>query len=291
VQAKNEGAMTSLGERVAERLGMPRDSRFLIVNCDDLGSSHGANVASLKAMELGTATSATLMVPCPWAREAARMFRDRDVGVHLTLTAEYPGYRWRALTGAPSLHDDDGFFPATMDAAVAKARPADVRAECQAQIEQALAWGVDVTHLDAHMGTMNAHAPFFEIFVDLAIEYRLPLRLLGEWEGKVLGFASDKHTSERGILFPDVFLFNWHAETRKSLEKFAAKGKTGVTEICTHPVCDGEELRGYDPDNPDQRANDAACLADAGTKRVLEDAGVKLISYRPLRDLQRAQRT
>jgi chitin disaccharide deacetylase len=279
----------SLGERVAERLGVPRDSRFLIVNCDDLGSSHSANVASLKAMELGTATSATLMVPCPWAREAARMFQGHDVGVHLTLTAEYPGYRWRSLTGAVSLHDDDGFFPATMQAALKKARPEDVRAECHAQIEQALAWGVDVTHLDAHMGTMNAHAPFFEIFVDLAVEYRLPLRLLGEWEGKLLGFASGKHTAERGILFPDVFLFNWQMDTRQSLEKFAGKGKPGVAEICTHPVREGEELRGYDPDNPDQRANDAACLADASTKRVLEDAGVLLISYRPLRDLQRSK--
>jgi predicted glycoside hydrolase/deacetylase ChbG (UPF0249 family) len=282
--------MTSLGERVAERLGAPRDSRFLIVNCDDLGSSHGANVATLKAMELGTATSATLMVPCPWARDAARMFQGRDVGVHLTLTAEYPGYRWRSLTGARSLHDNDGFFPAKMEAAVAKARPEDVRAECHAQVEQALAWGVDVTHLDAHMGTMNAHAPFFEIFVDLAVEYRLPLRLLGEWEGKVLGFASGERTRERGILFPDIFLFNWQSDTRGELKKFASKGKPGVTEICTHPVRDGDELRGYDPDNPDQRANDASCLSDIGVKRMLEDAGVRLISFRPLRDLQRGQR-
>lgn len=82
----------TVGEALAQHLGDPRDTRYLIINCDDLGSSHAANVASLKAMDEGIATSATLMVPCPWAREAAEMFKGRDVGVHLTLTAEYPGY-------------------------------------------------------------------------------------------------------------------------------------------------------------------------------------------------------
>ena len=77
----------TVGEALARHLGDPRDTRYLIINCDDLGSSHAANVASLKAMDEGIATSATLMAPCPWAREAAEMFKGRDVGVHLTLTA------------------------------------------------------------------------------------------------------------------------------------------------------------------------------------------------------------
>jgi len=75
---------------LAERLGYPADARLLIVNCDDLGSSHSANLATLRAFEAGVATSATLMVPCPWAREAARMFAGRDIGVHLTLTCDTP---------------------------------------------------------------------------------------------------------------------------------------------------------------------------------------------------------
>jgi hypothetical protein len=52
---------------LAERLGYGPDDRLLIVNCDDLGSSHGANAATLRAMTAGIATSASLMVPCPWA--------------------------------------------------------------------------------------------------------------------------------------------------------------------------------------------------------------------------------
>ena len=69
--------------------GYSPDARLLIVNCDDLGSSRSANVAVYEALRDGIATSATLMVPCPWARDAAAMYRGEDVGVHLTLTSEW----------------------------------------------------------------------------------------------------------------------------------------------------------------------------------------------------------
>src|SRR3954451_14623543 len=140
---------------LVERLGYEPGDRLLIVNCDDVGSSHGANVAACRAMVYGIATSATLMVPCPWAREAARMLQGLPVGVHLTLTSEHRGYRWRGLTGAASLRDGDGFLPATAEAALRGIETADARAECRAQIEAALAWGVDVTHLDAHMNILQ----------------------------------------------------------------------------------------------------------------------------------------
>jgi chitin disaccharide deacetylase len=56
---------------VAARLGFDDDDRVLIVNCDDLGVCHAANVGVYEALRDGIATSASLMVPCPWAREAA----------------------------------------------------------------------------------------------------------------------------------------------------------------------------------------------------------------------------
>lgn len=86
---------------VAESLGFGPDDRLLIVNCDDFGSSHSANLATMRALQSGIATSATLMVPCPWAREASRMSLGLSVGVHLTMTSEYPGYRWRPLHERP----------------------------------------------------------------------------------------------------------------------------------------------------------------------------------------------
>ena len=48
-----------------------RRPNFILINCDDLGSTRAANVAIYDALRDGLATSASLMVPCPWAREAA----------------------------------------------------------------------------------------------------------------------------------------------------------------------------------------------------------------------------
>ncbi|MSZ30104.1 MAG: ChbG/HpnK family deacetylase, partial [Actinobacteria bacterium] len=96
---------------LAERLGYSEDARLLIINCDDLGSTRAANVAIYESLREGLATSATLMVPCPWARDAAAEYRGEDVGVHLTLNSEWENYRWGPITRSPSLLDGDGGFP------------------------------------------------------------------------------------------------------------------------------------------------------------------------------------
>lgn len=280
--------MDEQGLSVIERLGHAADDKLVIVNCDDLGSSHSANLAILAAMEAGIATSATLMVPCPWAREAARMFEGRDIGVHLTLTAEYPGYRWRGLTAAASLHDDDGFMPATVAEVYARATLADARAECRAQVEQALAWGVDVTHLDSHMGTVQIDERYFEIYLDLACEFRLPLRMPGEKGDGFLGFGSRRRAAERGILFPDHFIDPWGKDTAEVFRSRLPTLRPGLTEMFAHPVADGPELRGYDPDAPEVRAGDAAWFVSAELKVLIAAAGAVPISYRPLREAQRS---
>ena len=159
---------------LAERLGYGPKDRLLIVNCDDLGSSHSANIATFRSTVYGVATSATLMVTCPWAREAARKFKGLSVGVHLTLTCEYRGYRWRGLTKGASLHDEQGFLPATGEAVAARIDAKDARAECRSQIETALSWGLDVTHLDSHMYALEARSDLFDLYLDLAEEFRLP---------------------------------------------------------------------------------------------------------------------
>ncbi|HEY2481032.1 MAG TPA: ChbG/HpnK family deacetylase [Caulobacteraceae bacterium] len=273
---------------LVERLGYGPDARLLIVNCDDLGSSHSANTAIARAITEGVATSATLMVPCPWAREAARLLAGAEIGVHLTFTAEYPGYRWRSLTGAASLHDADGFLPATAAEAIAKADPEDIRAEGRAQIDRALAWDVDVTHLDSHMGVVQIDARLFDIYLGLAVEYALPLRMVGASADRRFGFEARRRAAERGVIFTDHFLDPWGRDLRGLFCERMPTLKSGVSEIYGHPVDDGPELRGYDPESPDVRVADGHTLNDPEIATLLTVAGAIPISYRPLRDLQRA---
>ena len=278
-------------QSLAEQLGYAVSDRLLIVNCDDLGSSHAANVAIDRAITKGFASSATLMVPCPWAREGATLAANFDVGVHLTLTAEYPLYRWRSLTGAKSLGDKDGYLPSTASEVWANARLDDVEAECRAQIDQALSWGVDVTHLDAHMGTMQMDRRYFEIYVKLAVAYRLPLRMVSARHEKQLGYPCRSAAREQGVLFTDNFIAPvWGKPARATLLETLANLRAGISEIFLHPVEDGPELRGYDLENPDLRASDYACLMDEQIAERAKANNVKTISFRALRDLMRVAR-
>jgi chitin disaccharide deacetylase len=271
---------------LAERLGFAPDARLLIVNCDDLGSSASANRAISEVIRRGAATSATLMVPCPWALDGVRRAEDGGIGVHLTLTAEYPAYRWRSLTGAASLHDAAGYFPATTQAVWERADLADVHAECRAQIEQAYAWGVDVTHLDTHMGVMQLERRYFEIFLDLAAEYRLPIRMFAARTEERLGFAARAAARAEGILCPDHTIDVW-GRPRGSVAERLANLRPGVTELFLHPVEDGPELRAYDPTHPDIRVGDYAEMLSPAFGDLIDAAGARLITFAALRDLQR----
>jgi predicted glycoside hydrolase/deacetylase ChbG (UPF0249 family) len=276
------------GPSVAERLGHGPQARLLIVTCDDLGSSHSANVASHRAMVYGAATGATLMVPCPWAREAARMFTGMPVGVHLTLTSEYRAYRWRGLTHGASLHDPDGFLPATTADAARSVTAADARAECRAQIDAALSWGVDVTHLDAHMDVVESRADLYEVYLDLAAAFGVPVRLLARDATRRQDIPSRARVAARGLLCNEHIVYPWPRRTRDVFLEEVPRLRPGVTEIFAHPVLDGEELRAYDTRHADLRAHDAACLTDPAIMDLLDRHGITRISYRDLRDVQRA---
>lgn len=277
-------------QNLAERLGYKAGDRLLIVNCDDLGSSHAANVAIERSIRDGAATSATLMVPCPWAREGAELARSLPVGVHLTLTCEYPFYRWRSLTGGKTLHDKEGFLPRTAAEVWMQADLAEVEAECRAQVNQAIAWGVDVTHLDAHMGTMQINPLYFEIYVNLATAFRLPLRMVSERQEKQLGFECRGKAARAGVLYTDNFISpRWGTPARETLIASLKDLRPGVSEIYLHPVEDGNELRGYDLEAASLRADDYACLTDANVKALRDRNAIVPLSFRPLRDLMRAE--
>lgn len=276
---------------LAERLGYGDDAKLLIVNCDDLGMCHSANVAVYDALRNGFATSASLMVPCPWARGAAASYRGDDVGVHLTLNSEFDTYRWGPITHAPSLLDGDGGFPRTVTDVWDHADMDEVRRECRAQVERAILWGFDVTHLDSHMGTVQIKSEFFDVYLELAMEFELPIRLSGPGTEWLIGFPFRDLAEEAGVVVPDELVFVPSVGSRQALLEAIPNLKAGVTEIYLHPSTDTPELRAFAPDC-EARVDDHRLLV-AERERIqgmLQDAGVTLIGYRALRDLMRAKR-
>jgi predicted glycoside hydrolase/deacetylase ChbG (UPF0249 family) len=249
---------------------------------------HAANEGVYDSLREGVATSATLMVPCPWAREAAARYRGEDVGVHLTLTAEWELYRWGPITQAPSLLGGDGGFPRTVQDVWDHADLDEVRRELRAQVERAILWGFDVTHLDSHMGTLQLRPEFFDVYLDLAVEFALPLRLSGRATHDLIGFPFRDLADEEGVVAPDHFLYYPTVGARAVFEHYLEDPLPGVTEVYLHPATDHAELRALAPDWASRVDDHRLLTGDRPLRDRLEEAGVHLVGWRELREVQRA---
>ncbi|HEV8296333.1 MAG TPA: polysaccharide deacetylase family protein [Acidimicrobiales bacterium] len=267
---------------LTERLGFGRDDRVLVIGSDLLGSCHAANEGVYESVRSGLATTASLMVPCPWARHAAATYRGEDVGVHLTLNAELESYRWGPITHAPSLLDGDGGFPRTVADVWDHADLDEARRECRAQVERAVLWGFDVSHLTTHLASLEMRPEFFDIYVELAVEFGLPIRLDGASAERAAGFPFRSLAAEEGVLFPDHVR---HVRGR-AIERAVFDLEPGVTEIVLEPAIDTPELRAIDP-GWSARVDDHAMLThDSGFRALIERSGAHRIGYRALRDVQ-----
>ena len=276
--------MTSL----AERLGHSPDTRLVIISCDDLGSCHAANEGVFDALRHGVATCASLMVPAPWARHAAMLAEPTDdVGVHLTLNCEHPNYRFGPITHAPSLLSGEGGFPRDLDDLWNHADPAEVLRECRAQIERAMAWGIDVTHLAPHLSAIMLRPEFFDVYLELAIDFGLPLRMGPVGSERIIGFPARELAAAEGVVFPDHLVLV-PVGGRLVVEQALFDLRPGVTELSVHPAVDTDELRASHPDWAGRVEDHALLCADPAFVDLVERSGATLIGYRELRELQRA---
>lgn len=167
---------------LAKQLGYGPDDRLVIFHADDVGMCHGSNQAFLDLQGAAIVKSGSLMLPCPWAPELLAHWRATqtlDVGVHLTLTSEWSGYRWGPLHSrarSTGLLDDEGYFWRRVGMVAEHLNREAALAEMRAQIERVLAAGLTFTHLDTHMGV--AFLPeLLPAYIELGFAYGAPVLL------------------------------------------------------------------------------------------------------------------
>lgn len=292
---------------LAERLGFAPEERVAVVHCDDIGMCHAANRGAFEALAAGPASCGSIMVPCPWFAEAARHARehpDLDLGVHLTLNAEWAHYRWGPVAGrgaVPSLLDAEGYLPRTTLETVGRARPAEVAVELRAQVERALDAGIDVTHLDSHMGTCFFPA-FLEVYADLAREFRVPV-FAARPDPQVLAERGMQEVAK--VLEP--LLARLEADGVPVLDGFDADSlafepgegarhnaarldrlPAGVSYLICHPARDGEELQAVCPEHAHMRDFERRFYGGDEGRCALADRGIRTVGMRALRDLMRS---
>jgi predicted glycoside hydrolase/deacetylase ChbG (UPF0249 family) len=270
----------------AEHLGLDPATPLVIVTADELGFGYASNEGVRRALDEGIATSAGLMVPAPWARAASAAYRGQDVGVSLTLNSEHDLYRWGPITHAPSLLDGDGGFPRTPADLWDHADVDEVRRELRAQLERAVLWGFDVSHVSSHLDAAVLRPEFFDVVLDLALEYSLALRLPNEAVQGDAGFPFRQLALDEGVAVPDrvvVFRGPGAPDALKVVEELEA----GVTELVFRPALDTAELRAQTDDAP-ERVDHFTLLCSQEFSDALDARGAQRISWRALRGLQRS---
>ncbi len=99
---------------LAERLGYKSTDKILIINGDDTGMCHAANLATIESLEKGLMRSATIMVPCPWLPEIAayaKLNPEKDFGI-LSRRGATPA-RMPALDGGFKIAMERGVYAAS----------------------------------------------------------------------------------------------------------------------------------------------------------------------------------
>ena len=287
-----------------KKLGFSDTDRTVIIHTDDIGMCHASVQAFKDLWAFGTITSGATMVPCPWFPAVAQMCRENpeiDMGVHATLNAEWENYRWGPVSeaGASSgLRDEAGYFHQWHQAVYDNASLDEVEKEVNAQVEKALKAGIDVTHVDSHMGTI-INPKFIQSYAKTASSKLLPNMLprnsakgadtiMSEAE-RIANAPAIEALEGIGVPMVDgIFSMplehgNDHIEIAK---KLFDEVPVGITHFILHPSIDTPELRAIAPDWQARVANYNAFMSDE-LKKFIDSADIRLIGYREIRDAMR----
>ena len=281
-------------KNVAERLGYSGNQSLLIIHADDLAVAHSADIASFDALDKGAATSASIMVPCPWLTEVAdyaKAHPEADLGLHLTLTSEWKTYRWGPVIPrdqVPSLLDSDGYLWPDTESAVNNIRADEAEREIRAQVEHAIKVGIHPTHVDSHMGVLFARPDLMASYLKVAHEYKLPfLGMLDRAAPPSRVMFSDKDILLDSVVIasPNLAASDWKDFYLKAIRNL----KPGITEIIVHLGHDDAELQAVTVGHPDYgsawRERDYEVITSPEFHKALQDNHVILLHWSDLKKL------
>lgn len=286
---------TTQTKTVAERLGYPADAKLLIVHADDLAVAHSVDAASFDALDKGGVSSASIMVPCPWLNEVATYAKDHpnaDLGLHLTLTSEWKNYRWGPVESkdkVTSLLDPSGYLWPETGPAIQNLKADEAEREIRAQVDRAIAAGIQPTHLDSHMGVLFARPDLFAAYVKVAHDYHLPFLAVkvADERAKLLSLLSEKDPIVDSVVIANPAA---HADQWREFYGNAIKNlKPGLSEMIVHLGHDDAELQAVTIDHPDfgsaWRERDYDFVTSPEFRKILEENHVVLIKWRDFQKL------
>ncbi len=281
---------------IAARLGYPPDAKMLIIHADDLGVAHSENMASIKGLKESPVNSASIMVPCPWFPEIAdyaQKNKTMDFGLHLTLNSEWKNYKWGSVTSKDAvagLLNDKGYFYASVDSVGKFASAEEVALELRNQVKKAYQFGIDVTHLDTHMGAAMSTPEFLEAYIKVGQEFNLPV-LLNDRIAAMKNDRIQKLLTSSDVIVDQVYSVG-PLEFEKGMEKYYTNVfkslAPGLSCLLIHLAYDDVEMQGVTIDHPDWgaawRQADFDFFMSPECAQILKEENIVLVTWREIRD-------
>jgi predicted glycoside hydrolase/deacetylase ChbG (UPF0249 family) len=282
------------------KLGWQPTDRVVIFHVDDVGMSHSSNRGAIRAMTEGVATSCSVMMPCGWVSEYLHYlgkYPKTDAGLHLTMTSEWREYRWGPVAGkerVPGMVDHEGCLWPDVLGVTLKASPDEVETEIRAQIDRARTAGMEITHLDSHMGTLFV-PKFLDRYIKVGIELQIPILMPGghlQYIGQSAGMPADMVRQvaakvwEAGLpVIDDINNDSYGWKPEEKVDKFMQclrEMKPGITEFIIHATDPTEEFEKITDSGP-TRKGDLDAMLDPRLRRLIEDEGIILTTWRELK--------
>jgi predicted glycoside hydrolase/deacetylase ChbG (UPF0249 family) len=288
---------------ILNKLGYSNNDRLVIIHTDDIGMCDASIQAYSELIEFGLISSGAAMVPCSWFPQVALFCRQNlevDMGVHLTLTSEWNTYRWSPISTHQldsGLIDAEGYFHRRSEDTQAQGDPEAVQLELQSQLERAIAAGINVTHLDTHMGTV-AYPKFVTGYIQLAIQHKLPFLFPRTDENGFMQLGMDQVTASIAVNYVDTLEeqgiplvdhatgleldkpFDRLEQAKQAMSNLPA----GITHFIIHPSKETPELMAITPDWQ-SRVADYQTFMDNRLRLHIENEGIQRIGYKTLKEL------
>jgi len=277
-------------QEILKKLGFAANERVVIFHADDIGMCEASVSAYADLVDFGLLSSAATMVPCSWFPATAAFCRAHpqvDMGVHLTLTSEWEGYRWSPIsTGNPEsgLMDHEGYFHRRAPELHDEAKKTAVYIELKAQIERAIAAGINITHIDTHM--LAIYPAYIDIYLRLADEFGVPAFALQPDAEQQLGRRLTAGEAEKRPLLNawSAMSYTEHENRFEQACHYLENFPVGISYFLLHPSKDTPELRAIASDWR-TRVADYELFISERFRRYVQESGIQIIGWRHLQEL------
>lgn len=254
----------------------------LIINGDDFGITHGCNLALIDCYQNGIMTSTSMMTNMPYAKEAARLWKDNpglSVGLHFCLSAGKP------LTGEYSCIKEDGTFDKAILYQPDGICLEEIRNELQAQYDRFVELnGCKPDHLNSHHGIEQIPG-CGQILEEFSRRYDIPLRAFlnrKDWAEYDTDFEDCairliRNSAAQGPVTPEDLMALFDEEDLRSEHAYELAAHPGYVDYDLLQLSSLTEGRAYDTHN----------FMSKRLGQWIEDNKIERITFRDLKKLKR----